>query len=163
IEGLASVTTACVYVPVGIVLMSSSVRSPFKRAKSTVCVPFRTETGVLVPSERVSPVMSTRKPTTLGRGASVPVTKTELDCGLVLPEELALLPQPLSRAINASAQNPRNHFLRCIGNSPFSFWKFPRGFESLPVPWASKPFRFEKVAHSNHRICMRLWLWRRYP
>src|SRR5580700_7567180 len=114
------------------VLMSSSVRNPFNRAKSTVCVPFSTETGVLVPLESVSPAMSTRKPTTLGRGASVPVTKTELDCGFVLPEELELLPQPLSRAISASAQKPRNHFLRCIGISPFCFGNSPEAQRASP-------------------------------
>ena len=60
---------------------------------------------------RMLPVkVSTRKPTTLGRGASVPVTKTELDCGLMLPEELSLLPQPLSRAISASAGRPDRSF-----------------------------------------------------
>src|SRR5579863_338028 len=116
------------------VLMSSSVRSPFKRAKSTVCVPFSTATGGFVPSERVSPVMSTRKPTTLGRGASVPVTKTELDCGLVLLEEPELLPQPLNRATSARAQNPLNHFLRCIGNSPFLFLEIPQRLREPPLP-----------------------------
>src|SRR5271166_740818 len=129
--------TACVYVPVGMVLMSRSVRIPFNRAKSTVCVPFKTETGGLVPSERVMPVMSTRKPTTLGKGASVPVTNTELDCGLVLLEELGLLPQPLSRATRTSAKMPVDHFLRCIGTFSLSIelQKFPRGLRSLPFPW----------------------------
>ena len=52
---------------------------------------------------------ATRKPTTPGRGASVPVTKTELDCGLGLPDELELFAQPLSKATSASAEKPLNH------------------------------------------------------
>src|SRR5437899_7874127 len=132
------------------VLMSSRVRRPFKRAKSTVSVPFRTETGVLVPSESVRPVMSTRKPTTLGRGASVPVTKTELDCVVVLPEELALLPQPLSSAISASAQRHMNHFLRCICISPFCFGYSPEASRASPSRGANNPVNSGKLPHLTH-------------
>ena len=56
--GFASVAVTLVYVPAGIVLMSSNVRKPFSRAKSTVCVPLSTDC-VLLPSVTVIPVMST--------------------------------------------------------------------------------------------------------
>ena len=59
ISGLASVTFTLVYVPAGIELISSRVCNPFNRAKSMVCVPFSTDTGGLVPSDTVMPVMST--------------------------------------------------------------------------------------------------------
>src|SRR5262249_17041350 len=86
------------------VLMSSNVRSPFRRAKSIVCTPFRTETGGLVPSDTVKPVISTWKETTLGRGASVPVTNTLPDWvrgGVVVIE-----PPPPPLRVSRSAKTP---------------------------------------------------------
>ena len=59
ISGFASVTFTLEYVPAGIEFRSSKVCNPFSRAKSTVCAPFSTDTGGLVPSDTVMPVMST--------------------------------------------------------------------------------------------------------
>src|ERR1700724_1450922 len=59
ISGFASVTFTLEYVPAGIELRSSKVCNPFNRPKSTVCVPFKTDTGGFTPSDTVIPVMST--------------------------------------------------------------------------------------------------------
>src|ERR1700730_12065247 len=45
ISGFASVPVTPEYGPAGMELRSSKVCNPFNRAKSTVCVPFKTETG----------------------------------------------------------------------------------------------------------------------
>src|SRR5450631_1831645 len=53
ISGFANVTFTVVYVPAGIEFRSSKVCNPFNRAKSTVCVPFNTDTGGFIPSDTV--------------------------------------------------------------------------------------------------------------
>jgi hypothetical protein len=93
-------------------LKSSSVLRPLKRAKSTVCAPFRIETGVEEPLERVMLCTLTAKETTLGRGASVPSTYTDPVCaGVELPLPLGALPlpelQPAIQAITAVHKKPR--------------------------------------------------------
>src|ERR1051325_578010 len=117
-------------------LISSSVRKPLSRAKSTVCVPFKTETGGFTPSETVMPVISTWNDTTLGRGASVPVTNTAPDCcceteGVVDPP-----PQPIKHAASAQKSIPLNHFLGFMILLPsllFSIYRH-RGVPSRPHP-----------------------------
>jgi hypothetical protein len=85
-----------------------------KRAKSTVCAPFRIETGVEEPLERVMLCTLTAKETTLGRGASVPSTYTDpvcagVDVELPLPPGALPLPelQPAIQATTAVHKKPR--------------------------------------------------------
>src|SRR5277367_792280 len=74
--GLASVTVADVYVPVGTALRSMSWCNPLSCAKSTTCGALRTET-LVVPLFKVTPVTMIWQEITLGKGASVPMVKTE--------------------------------------------------------------------------------------
>src|SRR5580658_3739934 len=107
-------------------LKSSSVLSPLKRAKSTVCAPFRIETGVEEPSERVMLCTLTAKETTFGRGASVPSTYTEpvcagVDVELPLPPGALRLPelQPATHAITAVDKNTRMPWVYFINRPCF--------------------------------------------
>jgi putative effector of murein hydrolase LrgA (UPF0299 family) len=109
--GFASVTVTLLYVPAGIVLMSSSVRSPFNLAKSTVCAPVSTETVLLFVSVTDNPVMSTWNDTTLGNGASVPVTNTDPDCGGTIGVPILPPPHPLMTTTKVHAQSALNHFM----------------------------------------------------
>src|SRR5580658_8643926 len=100
-------------------LKSSRVERPLKRAKSTVCEPFRIGTGVAEPFESVMLCKLTAKDTTLGSGASVPSTYTEPLCagvGVELPGALPLPElQPATHAATPIIRNTRSpwiHFIR---------------------------------------------------
>src|ERR1700729_2239471 len=110
ISGFASVTFTLEYVPAGIELRSSSVCNPLSRAKSTVCVPLNTDTGGFTPSDTVRPVMSTWNDTTLGNGASVPLTNTLPLSGCVGVVLEAPPPQPEAVATSASTAIRLSHF-----------------------------------------------------
>src|SRR5208282_2309202 len=98
ITGFATTICATVYVPGGTDCNPSIVRSPRKRAKSTVvgvlstvCAPVTVPLLMPVPSVMLSIV--TRNDSTDGMGESWPVTTTILFCCAV--GELRLPPQPL--------------------------------------------------------------------
>src|ERR1700691_948566 len=99
-------------------LKSSRVERPLKRAKSTVCEPFRIGTGVAEPFESVMLCKLTAKDTTPGSGASVPSTYTEPLCagvGVELPGALPLPElQPAADAATATIKNTRSAWIPFI-------------------------------------------------
>jgi hypothetical protein len=81
-------------------------------------------------------VISTSKETTLGSGASVPVTKTLPDCGVVVAVELVPPPHPESAASSRREKNPFAHFDGFMIIFPFRFWtKIPKGPLEPHLPW----------------------------
>jgi hypothetical protein len=108
--GFASVTVTLLYVPGGMLLMSSNVLKPFNRAKSIVLVPIITDCVLLLASVTDIPVMSTWKETTLGSGASVPVTNTVPDCVCTGGVDDDPMPHPLASTASVTANSPFIHF-----------------------------------------------------